>query len=173
MKQLKACWVDKEPCSLTELRTIERFISYEARLLNQGHYLEWCELFTDDGFYWVPSTPDQKDPEDTISIIYENKTILAVRTKRLQEGRAHSMVPMPQTVRIISNIEVMMVDSNQDEFHVTSNFIFLEHRDESNRYFGGDMEHILRRNNDQFQIMMKRVNLINSDSTHEFMAIPF
>ena len=33
---------------------IERFLYYEARLLDQGRFHEWLELFTDDMRYWMP-----------------------------------------------------------------------------------------------------------------------
>jgi 3-phenylpropionate/cinnamic acid dioxygenase small subunit len=162
-----------EACSPAEFRVIERFIGYEAKLLNQCRFKQWYELFSEDGSYWVPAIPNQENPEDTISIIYEDKLLLAVRIERLQQGRAHSQTPMPQTIRLISNIEVVAINSQRSEYQVVSNFVFLEYRDGTSRFFGGELEHLLREDAGKFYIVRKRVNLINCEDSHEFMSMPF
>ena len=35
----------------------ERFLVFEASLLDEGRFNEWLALFTPDAWYWVPSQP--------------------------------------------------------------------------------------------------------------------
>ena len=51
------------------MRSVEKFLFYEARLLDQGRLEEWGQLFTDDGIYWVPATVDQPDPIPHVSLM--------------------------------------------------------------------------------------------------------
>ena len=44
----------------TERELID-FVVNEARLLDDKRYAEWLDLWTDDGIYWVPLTPEQTD----------------------------------------------------------------------------------------------------------------
>jgi hypothetical protein len=44
----------------------ERFLVFEASLLDEGRFNEWLALFTPDAWYWVPSQPHYtylRDPD--------------------------------------------------------------------------------------------------------------
>ena len=41
---------------------IEAFLTWEARLMDEGRYAEWLDLWTDDAQYWVPCNDDDIDP---------------------------------------------------------------------------------------------------------------
>ncbi len=47
-------------------QAIEAFLVHEARLLDERRFEDWLDLFTDDGWYWVPIEPDQDNPHDTV-----------------------------------------------------------------------------------------------------------
>ena len=63
--------LDQEHC--------ERFLLHEARLLDEARFDDWLSLFTPDGCYWVPSEPDQDNPHDTVSLIYDDRRLLETR----------------------------------------------------------------------------------------------
>ena len=52
---------DERPSDRIGERQLIDFVVREARLLDEKRYDEWYDLFTDDGFYWVPLVPDQPD----------------------------------------------------------------------------------------------------------------
>ena len=62
------------------LEDVTRFIYREARLQDEHRYDEWESLWTDDGIYWVPANGDDGDPEKVMSIIYDNRSRIALRT---------------------------------------------------------------------------------------------
>ena len=70
-----------------------RFVYREARLLDEKRFDEWYELFTEDGFYWVPLAHDQVDPLDHTSLAYEDRLLLKLRIERLKSPRAFSQQP--------------------------------------------------------------------------------
>ena len=41
----------------------------EADLLDQTDLDHWIELYTDDGTYWMPVTPDQPDPINHLKLL--------------------------------------------------------------------------------------------------------
>ena len=72
---------------------VVRFIYREARLLDEKRFDEWYELFTDDGYYWVPLSPGQTDPLAHNSLAYEDKLLLKLRIERLKLPTAYSQKP--------------------------------------------------------------------------------
>src|SRR5690606_19668980 len=65
------------------MREIELFVLNEARLLDEGEFEAWLDLYAPQGIYWMPSKPGQTDPLNVASIIYEDHAILAIRVQRL------------------------------------------------------------------------------------------
>ena len=53
---------------------VEDFLYYQARLLDDRHFEEWIECFTEDAEYWMPAWDDNdeltQDPQSEISLIY-------------------------------------------------------------------------------------------------------
>ena len=67
-------------------------VEREARLLDERRFDEWLALFADEAWYWMPASWDQQSPEDALSLVYEDKRLLALRVRRLASpeiGRAH------------------------------------------------------------------------------------
>ena len=104
-------------------REIELFVLKEARLLDEGAFEAWLDLYAPQGIYWMPSQPGQTDPLNVASIVYEDHAILAIRVQRLLEARALVLTPMPRTVHMVSNIEVLGGDAHSEEFEVASAFL--------------------------------------------------
>src|ERR1700744_1496118 len=86
-----------------DLRHCEQFLLHEARLLDDGKFDDWLALFTPDAWYWVPSEPDQADPIETVSLIYDDRRLLETRVRRLGSPRMISQEPRSRSSRIVAN----------------------------------------------------------------------
>jgi len=84
-----------------DLHRCEQFLIHEARLLDEGKFDGWLTLFTPDAWYWVPSEPDQPDPHETVSLIYDDRRLLETRVRRLASPRMYSQEPRSRTSRIV------------------------------------------------------------------------
>jgi len=155
-------------------RTVETFLTREARLLDEHRLDEWVDLFEADGRYWVPMAWDQPDPINHVSLFYEGVDLLRLRSRRLRHERTVSQWPPSRTCHQVSNVEIEALDDD-GLVHVRSNLVFVEYRRDEQRCFAGHARHELRRRDRGFGIVLKRVNLLNcdSDAGHLRMAIPF
>ena len=153
--------------------TIEDFLIREARLLDDRKFDEWRELFTDDGYYWVPLRPDQESPVGESSLFYDDKKIMATRFERLAHPRIHAQSPPHRTCHVIGSIAVEEIDEAQGECLVRSSMIFADYRARTQRVFAGQVRHRLRRVGDDYRIVFKRIDLINCDDVFELIAVPF
>ncbi len=151
-------------------RAIARFLFREARMLDAGQFEEWLELFAPDGTYWVPSRPGQTDRKGVASIVYEDRNILAMRVRRLVQGRAHVLAPAPRTTHLVSNIEITAADPAA--FVAESALLVAEYRDGDRRIFAGRCRHALRLIDGALRIAEKRVDLIDCDAVLGAMTIP-
>jgi 3-phenylpropionate/cinnamic acid dioxygenase small subunit len=154
-----------------DLNRCERFLQHEARLLDEGKFDDWLALFTPDGCYWVPSEPDQENPHDTVSLIYDDRRLLETRVRRLASPRIYSQEPRSRTSRIISNISIE--DSHADTCTVRSKFVMIEYRRESQRLFAGTAFHRLVQADGGIRIASKRVDLVNCDAPLDGIVVPF
>src|SRR5207248_11537462 len=146
-----------------DLLRCERFLQHEARLLDEGKFDDWLALFTPDGCYWVPSQPDQDNPHDTVSLIYDDRRLLETRVRRLASPRIYSQEPRSRTSRIVSNVSIEETTTDGTAATVRSKFQLLEYRRETQRLFGGTCLHRLVRRGDEIRIAWKRVDLVNCD----------
>jgi benzoate/toluate 1,2-dioxygenase subunit beta len=147
--------------SASDFRRIENFLYREARLMDENSYEEWLSLWASEGVcYWVPSSPEETDPGEQISIIYDSRKRLEARIKRLASGYAYAQDPKSRMRRVVSNIEI---DQASDGIITTSsNFALGEFRRGKQDVFVGRTMHKLRPAGDSFKILFKKVLLINS-----------
>jgi 3-phenylpropionate/cinnamic acid dioxygenase small subunit len=159
---------------ISDLRQIEAFIHDEVRLLDDRRFEEWMDLFADDGIYWVPTTPQQRDPHNTVSLFYDDKSAMKARIVRLRHPRIYVQTPPSRTRHLVSGFRFEKEDVPTDECVVSSNFMMLEHRPGyEQRIFGGIFLHRLRCSEGRLLIILKRAELINCDESFRSMAIPF
>lgn len=148
----------------------EEILFTEARLLDDGLYEEWLELFTEDGIYWIPSD-EAADPVQETSIMYDDKRqrekrVFQLRNKHLAQD------PLSRTVHFISNVEIEETES-PDEVTVRCNVIVAEMRPGDHqelvkgigvpRLIACRCSYRLRQENDIWRIAMKQACLINRD----------
>ena len=152
---------------------IEEFLYREARLLDERRFEEWMNLFAEDGYYWVPAAPDQKDPYDGVSIFFDDREVMKTRLERLDHPRIHSQTPASRTMHAVSNIEIDPEFGGENEILVRSGLTMMEFRLDKQTVYGGRCRHLLRIAGDGFEIAWKRVDLINCDGVFETLSVPF
>jgi benzoate/toluate 1,2-dioxygenase beta subunit len=150
---------------------VEQFLYLEARLLDTQRYEEWLDLYTEDATYWVPLEQGQSDPIGTSSIIYDDRTLLELRVKQARHPRAHARLPLARTVHQVGNVSV--VSETGSLIHVASTLTLVEFRSETQRVWGAQVEHRLRRTAHGLRIAQKRVDLVNSEGELGGVAILF
>ena len=151
--------------------SVEQFLFHEARLLDTGQLEAWLALFTEDATYWLPLEREQKDPIETSSIVYDDRTLLELRVKQARHPRAHARLPLARTVHQISN--VILKEEKNGEIEVSSTLVLIEFRSEKQRTWGALVEHRLRRSGEGYRIAHKRVDLVNSEAELDGIAILF
>ena len=152
------------------VRKVEVFLFHEARLLDERRFEEWMALFADDGIYWIPATPEQEDPLGEVSIAYEDRQLIDVRVRRLRHPDNFADQPAVRTRRVIGNV---MIDAADDKMVVArSNFTFADFQGDEQRLFAGEYVHNLRPVEDGFEIVRKRVNLLNCDAPMGAIVVP-
>lgn len=161
------------------IRDVEQFLYREARLLDERHFHEWLELFTDDVRYWMPGrsnrypkmskaiaildpdryTEEELTREDELAILDETKETLGRRIARLETGMAWAEDPPSRTRHIISNIEVEPGDS-ASELKVFSNFMVYRNRSETEQdSYVGARQDILRSVDGTWKIARRKIIL--------------
>jgi 3-phenylpropionate/cinnamic acid dioxygenase small subunit len=149
----------------------EQFLLLEARLLDEARFDDWLALFMPDAWYWVPSEPNQPDPHETVSLIYDDRRLLETRVRRLASPRMYSQEPRSRTSRIVSNVTIE--DAEPAACTVRSKFVMIEFRRDSQRLFGGTAFHRLVQTPDGLRIAWKRVDLVNCDAPLDGITVPF
>jgi ethylbenzene dioxygenase subunit beta len=149
----------------------ERFLLHEARLLDEARFDDWLTLFTPDAWYWVPSAPDQDNPHDTVSLIYDDRRLLETRVRRLASPRIYSQEPRSRTSRMIGNVSIE--ERGHDACTVRSKFLMIEYRRETQRLFAGTALHRLVQTDGGIRIASKRVDLVNCDAPLDGIVVPF
>lgn len=140
---------------------VQRFLFNEARLMDGMRLSEWLELFTKDCIYWVPCGGDDTDPNEDVSIIYDDWQRLAERVWRINTGQAYGQLPASKLVHVVAN--VCVVEELSDTLVVDSTFILAELRRGTQTVYAGRSEYHLLPQDDSFRISYKRVLLINND----------
>lgn len=154
-------------------RRAEEFLFHEARLLDEGRFREWADLFSDDGTYWVPAEWGQQDPNRGLSIFYDDRQLIDIRVRRLAHPRAHSQMPPARTVHQISNVHIVEADREANLLAINSTLILVVYRIEEQRMFAGLVHHRLRDLSGQLEIAFKRVDLIDCDGPLPPIHVPF
>ncbi len=154
----------------TDIRTIEEFLYTEADLLDATDLEQWMTLYSNDGCYWMPIRQEQTDPLGEISILYENKTLMAIRCNNFGHRLAPSMEYPVRCSHIISRVKVLEPESTDGVITVTSNFqAAVFYREQT--IYAGRYTHKLVLDGDSFKILQKRVDLINADANHKSLLI--
>ena len=69
---------------------VSQFIYREARLQDNHEYDAWEALWTNDGVYWIPANGEGGDPEQEMSILYDNRSRISLRVRSYPDAASRS-----------------------------------------------------------------------------------
>src|SRR4029077_9868919 len=101
------------------------------------------------------------DPDHHMSIVYDNRSRLALRVRQLKSGKRHAQTPPSSVRRLISNVELLGQDG--DDVLVGANFLAVESRPRGTVTWAGRYEYRLRREADALRLVRKTVTLVDRD----------
>lgn len=140
---------------------VTQFLYREARLQDEHEYDDWEALWTDDGVYWIPANGEGDDPENEMSLVYDNRSRISLRIKQFHTGKRHTQIPRSRLRRLISNVEV--VEQNGDELRALTNAFIYESSHRGETFWPTHNEYRLRRVGGELKMSFKKVVLINND----------
>jgi benzoate/toluate 1,2-dioxygenase beta subunit len=142
---------------------IERWLHREQHLLDERAWWQWLDLFDANGRYWV--TNGSRDPTDVRQgvIIYEDKTALTARIRRLLHPAAYTQEPPPRTQHFLTNVWVEPCDAAADEWQATGSLCVVAARLDALSAFVGRVEYRLCGGSTGWRLVEKRVTLIHND----------
>jgi 3-phenylpropionate/cinnamic acid dioxygenase small subunit len=150
------------------LEDVTQFIYREARLQDEHQYDAWESLWADDGVYWVPANGDDIDPEKKMSILYDNRSRIALRIRQYHTGKRFSQTPQSRLRRLISNVEILSDDGR--EIRAAANALIYESQTRGDVVWAARNEYLLRREGDDFRMALKKVMLVNNHTALYSMA---
>ena len=150
------------------LDEVTQFIYREARLQDEHQYDAWESLWTDDGVYWVPANGDDIDPEQKMSILYDNRSRIALRIRQYHTGKRYSQTPQSRLRRLVSNVEIVADDGT--EIRAAANARVFESHARGDTLWASRNEYTLRREGDGLRMTRKKVMLVNNHSALYSMA---
>jgi len=146
------------------IREIEQFLYREARLLDEGRFSEWLDLFTDDARYWMPTRETRLSRDEELSrpgelaLFEDDKAFLAMRVKRLETGLAHAEQPASRTRHFVTNVEIVSAEDGQVEVH-SNVLVFQSRLERTESFFAGKRADVLRKVDGRWLIARRRVVL--------------
>jgi len=150
------------------LEEVTQFIYREARLQDEHQYDAWESLWADDGVYWVPANGDDIDPEKKMSILYDNRSRIALRIRQYHTGKRFSQTPQSRLRRLVSNVEVLSDDGR--EIRAAANALVFESQTRGDALWASRNEYTLRREGDGLRMVLKKVMLVNNHTALYSMA---
>lgn len=150
------------------LAQVTQFIYREARFQDDNDYDAWEALWADDGVYWIPANGDDIDPEKEMSIVYDNRSRIALRIRQFHTGKRHTQAPQSRLGRVVSNVELVKIEG--EDIHVRSNALVFESNLRGDTLWAARNDYVLRRHGDDFRMARKTVKLVNNDKALHTMS---
>jgi 3-phenylpropionate/cinnamic acid dioxygenase small subunit len=95
----------------------------------------------------VPANGDDIDPEQQMSIIYDNRSRIALRIRQYHTGKRFSQTPQSRLRRLVSNVEILSDDGT--ELKVAANAMVFESQTRGDQIWASRNEYTLRREGDE------------------------
>ncbi len=142
----------------------------EAALLDERRFEDWLGLYSQDAWYWMPASPGQSSPEEALSLIFEDRRLLALRVRRLENPNIHIETPPTRAHRHVSGVHVSIgLDAG---LSVSSSQLIVMLREGEQRLFSARCEHHLIEDNGRLLIASKTVRLLDCDAAQRGFAVP-
>ena len=149
---------------------VEQFLYREVRMLAEGRFEEWLDLFTEDSRYLMPirettaTREESERGEEFLPHIDDDKDFMRARVQRLRHHLAHAEQPPSRLRYFISNIEVEDADGGEaGDLDVRCNLMVYQSRlERTEKIFVGRREDRLRPENGSYRIAGRTVVLDQS-----------
>jgi 3-phenylpropionate/cinnamic acid dioxygenase small subunit len=150
---------------------IEEFYYTEADLLDNRHFKDWIDLFTEDVTYFMPIRRNVKfgqhaERENTragegISWFDEDKWTLNKRVDQILTGVHYAEEPLSRVCHMVSNVQIIAVrDEDPREVDVRCRFLVYQNRVEyETNIFVGKRTDTLRHTGDGWKIARREIIL--------------
>lgn len=149
----------------SEHQSLIDLIYLDARLLDDGRYDEWLDLFSEDGRYWVPlQGKAQSEAAKSNALADEDRMLLALRIERLKAGKSHSQQPQSSMQHILQAPLLLQADTEAGSYSFHTPFTYAESRGDDLVMLYGHYIHRFVAVDGRPRIALKRVNLVNSMS---------
>jgi len=139
------------------------FVWAEADMLDHADYDSWLRLWSTEGLYIVPISPDSDDHANTLNFAYDDADMRAKRVQRLTSGESMSTQPRARTVRNVSRLRVLNDDGQRLTLRAAQDL--RDFRKDAFHQHTADVTWDLVRDGDGWRIERKLVRLINSADT--------
>jgi len=143
----------------------ERLLFREARLLDDGDFEQWLGLFSRECAYWIPATHPAGDPRREVTQEFHDRRRLEDRVARIRTGHAYSQIPPTRTCHLLANLEVAA--TGPSELRARTSFAIHTYRMEVHRTLAGWYGYVLIREDNDWKIQVKQINLIDADEGQE------
>ena len=140
------------------------FIYAEARMLDEGRYSEWLDLWLPEGHYWMPLDYQQSDPINETSLLYEDHFMLRLRVERLNGERTFSQKPKSRCHHVIQRPFVDIFDPEAGYFETNTSMHYVETRLDEQQLLALTAVHELRIVDGKLRIANKKVEILNCDA---------
>ena len=140
------------------------YIYAEARMLDEGSYSDWLDLWLPDGHYWMPLDYKQTDPINETSLLREDSFMLRLRVERLNGARTFSQKPKSRCHHVIQRPFVDIFDLENGEFQTNTSMHYVETRLDDQILLALTATHDLKLVDGALRIANKKVELLNSDA---------
>ena len=147
---------------------VEQFLYRQAEVLDGKRWQDYIDLFTADGVYWMPASPEQTTWDGTPAIFAEDKDLMTVRMKRVQHPDAWSQRPLWGTNHLVGNVSIEKASPNGD-LVTRSRFHMMELRRDTTRHFAGSYVHHLKKTPGGYRIKLQRVDMVNAQAPYDYV----
>ncbi len=148
---------------------VERFLYREVRLLAEGRFEEWLDLFAEDARYLMPirettaTREESERGEEFLPHVDDDKDFMRARVQRLRHRLAHAEQPPSRLRYFLSNVEVDEAADGGGELDVRCNLLVYQSRlERTEKIFVGRREDRLRTENGGYRIAGRKVVLDQS-----------
>lgn len=146
----------------------EDFLFHQAECIDTRDYASWIDLFTPDGFYWIPARPGDTDPKTQLSFMYDDVPSMVARCDRLLAQGTAGQQPVTRSSHIVSNVR-FAESASKGEIVVRSRFQVTQFRRDALKSYAGSYTHHLVATDDGIKIRFQRVDLIDCDGIHDWI----
>lgn len=149
--------------AISAWHSVQRFLSREAKLLDDKDWDAWLALYSPEAEYWIPAWDSDgslvTDPTKHVSLIYyRNRGGLEDRVFRIRTGKSASSTPLARTCH---QFQILEVTENQDRLSVRTNWRVDSVTDHDVRSYFGTAFYTLARVEGGFQITAKKTVVLN------------